>query len=131
MFLIDTDILSYAVRGDFDVLDRFERAGRTPLLISSITYYEIRFGIERCAGRRRLRLAFESIFPLITILPLDGPVADRAAIIRAELESQGYVIGPIDPLIAATAIEHDLTLVTHNTSHFEHVKALKLNDWKS
>ena len=61
MYLIDTDILSYAIRGDSRVLERFERAGSSPLQISAITLYEIRFGIERSPGRRRLQEAFETI----------------------------------------------------------------------
>lgn len=130
MYLIDTYILSYAVRGDAAVLDRFEEAGASPLLVSTITLYEIRFGIERSSGRTRLHAAFEAIAPLVTLLPVDEQVAGRAASIRAELESQGMTIGPIDPLIAGTAIVHELTLVTHNTSHFKRIPHLEVEDWK-
>ncbi len=130
MYIIDTDILSYAIRGDPEVLDRFDLAGASPLLISVITLYEIRFGIERSPGRNRLQAAFDSIAQLVTILPVDQRIADEAGRIRAELESHGRIIGPIDPLIAGTAMVHELTLVTHNTAHFDGIPSLKVEDWK-
>ena len=130
MFQIDTDILSYAVRGDSDVLGAFRRQGESPCFVSAVTIYELNFGIERSPRRVRLRRGFDAIRDLVIVLPVTELVAAEAALIRAEGESAGLVVGPIDPLIAATARVHDLTLVTHSTRHFAHIDRLRLADWK-
>ena len=129
MYLIDTDILSYAVRGDQRVLDRFVSAGSAPLLISTMTLYEIRFGIERSPRRQLLEEALEGVADLLTTLPVDDRIAGEAATIRAEQEARGIVTGPVDPLIAATSRIHGLTLVTHNVKHFNQVPGLAVEDW--
>jgi len=62
-------------------------------------------------------------------LPFDDTTAERYAGIRAELERVGQVIGPHDLLIAAICLEHDCTLVTHNTAEFSRVAGLQFEDW--
>jgi tRNA(fMet)-specific endonuclease VapC len=61
-------------------------------------------------------------------LPFDDQCARRCAEIRAELERNGRVIGPHDLQIAAIALQHGLTLVTHNTRESSRVSGLKLED---
>jgi tRNA(fMet)-specific endonuclease VapC len=63
-------------------------------------------------------------------LPFDDHAADAYARIRADPEQQGRRIGPDDLLIAAIALAHDLTLVTHNTREFSRVNGLQLEDWQ-
>ena len=130
MYLIDTDILSYAVRGDPDVLAHFEAAGDRPCFLSAVTLYEIVFGIRRSPRREQLGAALAAARDGFSVLAITEPIAEEAAMIRAELESRGRVIGPIDPLIAATARIHELMLVTHNTKHFQTIGGLAVEDWK-
>jgi tRNA(fMet)-specific endonuclease VapC len=52
-----------------------------------------------------------------------------AATIRADLETRGKPIGPYDVLIAGTALANKSVLVTHNTSEFERIEGLQLEDW--
>ena len=57
--------------------------------------------------------------------------AQRHALeIRRVLEREGQIIGPHDLQIAAVALQHDLTLVTHNTGEFARITALRLEDWE-
>lgn len=130
MYQIDTDILSYAVRGDAHVLRAFRDAGESPCFVSTLTLYELAFGIERSPRRVTLRRGFEAVRDLIIALPVCEAVAAEAARVRAQGESRGMVVGAVDPVIAGTALVHDLTLVTHNTKHFAHVDGLRLADWK-
>lgn len=130
MYLLDTDIMSFAIRGDPQVLERFESAGSSPLFISAIGLYELAFGIHRSPRASILREGFASIHDLVSVLPVDESVAVDGAQVRAALESQGRGAGIIDPLIAATARVHGLTLVTHNAKHFEAVPGLEIEDWK-
>lgn len=64
-------------------------------------------------------------------LPFDDDCARRCAEVRAELERSGRVIGPHDLQIAAVALQHGLTLVTHNMQEFSRIAGLKLDDWEA
>lgn len=61
----------------------------------------------------------------------DVHAAREAAVIRAQLEAQGQMIGPYDVLLAGQAKAAELRLVTHNTAEFERVQGLQLEDWQT
>jgi tRNA(fMet)-specific endonuclease VapC len=63
-------------------------------------------------------------------LPFDDAAAEAYGRLRAELARRGTPIGPNDLMIAAIALAHDLTLVTHNTAEFSRVSGLRLEDWE-
>ena len=63
-------------------------------------------------------------------LPFDGAAAREFGRIRADLQRVGRPIGPYDLQIAAIALAHDLTLVTHNTDEFKRVDGLRIEDWE-
>lgn len=63
-------------------------------------------------------------------LPFDDRAADVYGGVGADLERVGRPIGPNDLLIAATALAHDLTLVTHSISEFGRVPGLGVEDWE-
>jgi len=65
-----------------------------------------------------------------SVLEFDEEDARQAGQIRAHLASKGTPIGPYDVLIAGQAKARELTLVTHNTTEFQRVPGLKLEDWK-
>jgi tRNA(fMet)-specific endonuclease VapC len=65
-----------------------------------------------------------------SVLEFDEEDARQAGQIRAHLASKGTPIGPYDVLIAGQARARELTLVTHNTSEFQRVPGLKVEDWK-
>ena len=62
-------------------------------------------------------------------LAFDSTCVPNYARIRDELERAGQVIGGNDLLIAAIALTHDLTLVTHNSGEFNRVSGLRVEDW--
>jgi tRNA(fMet)-specific endonuclease VapC len=64
------------------------------------------------------------------VLEFDLEDARQAGEVRAQLASKGTPIGPYDVLIAGQAKARDLTLVTHNTSEFQRVEGLRVEDWK-
>ncbi|HWG47092.1 MAG TPA: type II toxin-antitoxin system VapC family toxin [Gemmataceae bacterium] len=61
----------------------------------------------------------------------DAVAAEEYAKIRADLAAKGTPIGPNDLMIAAIALTHGLTLVTHNTTEFSRVNGLTLEDWQT
>ena len=65
----------------------------------------------------------------MTSLPFNDQAAEAYGRIRARLGTQGTPIGPNDLIIAATAIAHNVTLITHNTREFSRVDSLRIEDW--
>lgn len=133
--LLDSDILIDVLRGSEPVSTRAGdyRGVHGRLTISAPTVAEIVKGYRK-AGREDRIAAFMASLAQTDVLPFDEACAEIAGRILADLDRAGLPIGRIDPLIAATAIRHDLTLATGNTKHFERVRQLgyplRLEDWR-
>jgi tRNA(fMet)-specific endonuclease VapC len=94
-----------------------------------VVVYELRHGAERSSKPAREHLKLDVFLAPFASLPFDDFCARRCA--ERELERTGSVIGPHDLQIAATALHHGLTLVTHNTREFSRIPGLRLDDWES
>lgn len=127
-FLLDTDTVSYALRGEGDVAERIRARRPSELAISAITLAELHFGAERRKSRR-LRRLIDGFVGDIDVVPFDEAAATRFGKVAATLASKGTPIGILDTMIAAHALHLGLTLITHNTKHFQHVRGLKIADW--
>ncbi len=127
-FMLDTDSVSFALRGEGDVGARILEHRPSELCVSSITLAELRYGASRRKSERLHRLidAFVSNIPA---MPFDDACAAHFGEIASQLAAQGAPIGQFDALIAAHAIALDLTLVTNNTKHFQRVRGLEVVNW--
>lgn len=100
------------------------------LAVCSIVKAELLFGAYRSAripaNLQRLKIFFE---PLRS-LTFDDACVQSYGQLRAVLTSKGAAIGANDMQIAAIAVTHGLTLVTHNTREFGRIDGLKLEDWE-
>ena len=130
-YLIDTDIIIFALRKDKSVLIKFEENKNIPISISMITYAELIFGAKRSQNEQQNMIKVRHIRELYPIEDLNEGVMEVFADIKAKMFNNGIRIEDMDLLIAATAIYNDLTLVTNNTKHFEKIPYLKLENWKS
>ena len=127
-FLLGTDTVSYALRGEGDVAEKIQTQLPSELRISSITLAELRFGAERRNSRRLHRL-IDAFIGDVDVVAFDEKAAGRFGKVAATLASKGTPIGALDTMIAAHALQLGLTLVTHNQKHFRHVRGLKIADW--
>lgn len=139
-FLVDTNVLSeFNRRGEPDqrVKHWLEAADTESLYASVLTFGEIRFGIELLPpSKRRTQLEewlerdlhewFEG-----RILPVDQLIVDRWGLLRAQAQLKGQPLSVIDALLAATALQHDLTIVSRNVSDFSVVGLAVANPWES
>lgn len=138
-FLLDTNCISELVRSKPEprVLDWMEAADESLLHLSVLTLGEIRKGVAGLPqGKRRTQL--ESWLELELqarfsgrILPIDATVADRWGLLAAEAKRSGRSLSAIDGLMAATALHHNLTIVSRNVSDFANTQASVVNPWEA
>ena len=136
-FLLDTNVVSELVkpRPDENVVRWLEATDESIVFLSVLTVGEIRNGIERLrSGRRRgrleswLQMDLRARF-LDRILPFHEEIADRWGAISALAAAQGKPVPTLDGLLAATALHHNLTLVTRNSSDIAGTGVATLNPW--
>jgi predicted nucleic acid-binding protein len=137
-FLVDTNVLSEfarAGRPDPSVDLWLKTTPEASLFASVLTLAEIRRGIELLVpGRRRTHLeqwqdevtaSFEG-----RLLPVTKAIADRWAVLSAQNQRNGLALANIDGLLAATAVEHQRTLVTRNLRDFAGTDVAIFNPWE-
>jgi len=130
MYLLDTNIISYWMRGNATVTGRIKEFAPSDLSLSTITLAEIWYGIEKSPVKKKERRSkIEKISSLLNVYPFDETAAVNYAIIRAQLERKGLVISERDIQISAIAMAHRLTVVTHNMNEFSRIEKLTVQDW--
>jgi tRNA(fMet)-specific endonuclease VapC len=99
------------------------------IAISIITYMEVFQGIARSPHQEEAQAKFRAFAKDIPILPFSIAVAERCARLRETLRRQNKRVNSraLDLIIAATALEYDLTLVTENNKDFEDIPDLPLS----
>jgi tRNA(fMet)-specific endonuclease VapC len=128
IYVIDTDILSYAIRGAPGVIKKFTEHDKDHLCMSAISYAELIYGARRKKSSR-LEQSVRRFAERFKIVDFDTAAALAYANIRTQLEQDGTPLDNMDMLIAAVSISTGAVLVTHNTKHFSKIKGLKAEDW--
>lgn len=128
--LIDTDILSIFLKGNTRVKEKIKNYLRAynHINFSIITYYEIISGLKHKDANKQMN-SFLEFASLNNILPLTIQSSENSAVIYADLRKKGTPVDDIDLLIAGIAIENNMIVVTNNTSHFERIEGLDVENW--
>ncbi len=127
-YLLDTDSVSYALRGVGGVGPRLRTARPSEVAISAITLAELRFGADRKRSRR-LHTLIDVFVRTVEVAPFDEEVATTFGRIGTLLAERGTPIGEMDTLIAAHAVTLKVVLVTNNVRHFARVAGLAVENW--
>lgn len=131
-YLLDTNVLSELIRKRPEpvLVDRLQAVEVGELATSAVCVTELRYGAARRPDGEGLwqRIATE-VLSRVEVLPLAFAEAVRGGRLLADLAARGEPIGIEDVLIAATALEHDLTVVTRNLRHFTRIEGLKAESW--
>lgn len=96
---------------------------------TAINAFEVFFGAYKSKMQSENLKETLRLLDRLNVIPLDFSSSKRAAEISAKLVAKGQPIDYRDAMIAAIALENDLTLVTRNQSHFSRIKNLKLDAW--
>jgi len=137
-WLLDTCAISELVsrKPSKKVIEWIDSIDSDSLYLSVITIGEIRKGIEKLPDSKRRDAIHtwltEDLFLRFKdrLAPLDSEVMLTWGILTGRLEREGTRMSAIDSLIAATALHHDLTLVTRNEEHFFNSQVKVFNPWK-
>ena len=125
-YLVDTDWVVEYLKGRELAATTLPQLRHDGLAVSLITFGEVYEGIYSGRDPERHEEIFLRFLRRAQVLPLNRTIRRHFALIRGQLRSRGQLIGDLDLLIAATALHHDLTLVTHNLRHFSRIPSLKL-----
>jgi tRNA(fMet)-specific endonuclease VapC len=112
------------------LIARWRSTKVSDIVLCSIVVYELRHGAESSSDPRREHAKLDVFLAPFASIPFDDGCARKCAEIRRALERTGERIGPHDLQIAAVALRHNLTLVTHNTNEFSRIPTLSLEDWE-
>ena len=138
-FLLDTNCVSELIRPKPEprVMEWMEAADEAMLYLSVLTMGEIRKGAAGLAQSKRrthvetwLQVELQARFAG-RILPIDAAIADRWGFVAAEAKRKGKPLSVIDGLLAATALQHNLTVVSRNARDFTSTQVPVLNPWEA
>ena len=138
-YLLDTNIISEVRKKNPEprVTDWMEATDESLLHLSVLTLGEIRRGAAQLPQDKQrtqletwLEVDLQARFAR-RILPIDAGVADRWGWICAEAKRKGMTLPVIDGLLAATALHHNLTIVSRNVKDFVNTQVPVLNPWEA
>ena len=128
MYMLDTDSVSFALRGQGRVGTRIAEHRPSELCVSSLTLAELRYGADRRKSAKIHHL-IDLFATNVAVVPFDETCAGHYGTIASELARRGTPIGAFDVLIAAHALAIGATLVTNNVRHFSRVRGLSVENW--
>lgn len=125
MHLLDSNICVALLKEERNIRKQLRQLDTDEICIPAVVLAELSFGVWKSdfvnssLGKLQVVLAYHRI------IPFDEEAAMQYGRIRANLSMRGTPIGPMDYLIAATALAHDATLITRNTREFSRVPGLR------
>lgn len=129
MYALDTNTVIYFFKNMGNVAQHLFSLPPHEIVLPSIVLYELEVGIAKSTSPEKRRTQLNELLTVVHVLPFTENEASITAKVRATLEQAGTPIGPLDVLIAGTALANQATLVTHNTKEFSRIDSLRLEDW--
>jgi tRNA(fMet)-specific endonuclease VapC len=126
-YLLDTNTVSYYLRGVPATVKHIQGQKPTVLVISAITAMELTYGVEKRQSAT-LTAAVQGFLSGVQVMPFDADAAKHAGVVRAALERIGVALSLADSQIAGHALALDLTLVSTDAA-FKRVRGLTVKDW--
>ena len=131
IYLLDTNVCIHLLNEKHPViLQHFRQHGPADIALCSVVKAELLYGARRSQRIEANLQLLKTFFEPLQSLPFNDDCAEHYGQIHAELLTQGKPIGPNDTLIAAIALAHGATLITHNSGESSRVAGLRLEDWE-
>jgi len=131
-FALDTNILSYLMKKDRQVLERIKEIVREDedCVIPPVAYYEVKRGLLAVNSSKRIQL-LDTLCRHFPVGEMNTAVWEEAARLYAILRKRGQALEDADLFIAAFCLINGYTLATNNTRHFEMIEGLQYTNWKA
>jgi len=129
MFLLDTDILIYSLKGDETVNDSIRRHIDDPIKTTVISLMELYYGVYKSENRTGNLSKVKTIAAAMEIISPGPESSEIFGLLKSDLESSDNRLDDFDLIIAAIALAHNYTLVTNNEKHFKRIQSLKIENW--
>lgn len=129
MYLLDANAIIHYFKCKGNVVSCFLKTSPTSLFVPVIVLYELEVGIKNSNNPQKREKEIYSLIENFEKIPFGLQEAKEAAKIKTQLMEKGEMIGPLDILIAGTAIANRKILVTHNTKEFQRINGLQIEDW--
>ena len=129
MYILDTNTLIYYFKNQGNVAQNLEAVSPENIVISTIVLFELQVGLAKSMSPTKRSQQLQQLLRRVTLVPFDRDAALAAGTIRAQSEQQGTPIGPMDILIAGTAVALQGTIVTRNGREFSRIVGLPIVDW--
>jgi predicted nucleic acid-binding protein len=128
-YALDTNIITYYLKGNEKILDRVDKeAENDNIIIPPFAYFEIKKWLMIINSKNKLQ-AFEKLFEEYGIEAIDKETLDISLSIYIQLRKKGITIDDGDLLIAAYCIQNNYTLVSNNQKHFEKIENIRVVNW--
>lgn len=129
IYLLDTDIIIYWIKGNKKISGNVVSIGFNNVLSSIITKAELLYGAYKSKKVEKNLETIHNLSEKIQFLDFSDSCQHNYARIKVELENKGMILDDFDIMIAATAIAYDLILVTNNLKHFSRIPNLIIENW--
>ena len=129
MFVLDTNTAIDYFKGRGKVAEKLLSVAPREVALPAVVAYEVWVGVLGSQNAKRRQTQYEQFLSTIEVIPFDAATGRRAAELRHALERRGESIGPLDTLIAGTALARGATLVTRNIKEFGRVAGLETVNW--
>jgi tRNA(fMet)-specific endonuclease VapC len=128
-YLLDTNICVYFLNKNPAVINRLQQIADDDIAVSIISIAELKFGAYNSHKIESNLEKVEHFKNIIQTIGITSDIADQFGRIKTYLRTHGMIVDDFDILIGATAIVHQLTVVTRNTKHFINMPEIMLADW--
>jgi tRNA(fMet)-specific endonuclease VapC len=133
-YVLDTDTVSFLMRGDPRVRDALTSRPRTDIYLCQPVVAEIEYGLARLprsARKTRLRRRFDVFLEELVRASWTDDVSRSFGAVKADLDRRGTRLEDFDVAVAAHALALDAILVTDNVAHMQRVRGLTLENWRA
>lgn len=127
-YLLDTNICIYFLNDRFGIKEKIAEVGIEHCFISEITLAELKFGAENSSSKANNRQRIEQFATKLGIIPI-SEILDIYAKEKARLRKNGTPVEDFDLLIGATAVHHNLIMVSRNVKHLSRIEGIQLENW--
>ncbi|MDY6905061.1 MAG: type II toxin-antitoxin system VapC family toxin [Thermodesulfobacteriota bacterium] len=129
MYLLDTNIIIYSLKGHEPVNEQLRYHLNDPIVISTVTLMELYYGAYKSQKVESNLAKVKAIENAFSVIPVDQDVVEIFGLLKAGLEKNGTPLDDFDLILASAALSNNFILVTNNEKHFQRIEGLTLENW--